>query len=116
MKKNTTGKPLGSDLEQLRALPDAAIAIDEDTPYDPLDPDAVEAFWKGSVVVREGGAPAVRKALARHGRGLGWKARKILLSVRYSPEVVEYFKSTGAGWQTRMDEALREWMATHRST
>lgn len=38
---------------------------------------------------------------------------KILLSVRYSPEVVEYFKSTGKGWQTRMDEVLRNYVASH---
>jgi uncharacterized protein (DUF4415 family) len=115
MKRNTTGKPLESDLERLRALPDAAIVIDEDTPYDPNDPAAVKAFWKDAVVVKQGGVPAVREALARRGRGLGRKAKKVLLSVRYSPEVVEYFKSTGEGWQARMDEALREWMAAHRS-
>ncbi|MBF0107594.1 MAG: BrnA antitoxin family protein [Magnetococcales bacterium] len=40
--------------------------------------------------------------------------KKVLLSVRYSPEVVEFFRSTGTGWQTRMDEALREWVASHR--
>ncbi|MEW6678440.1 MAG: BrnA antitoxin family protein [Pseudomonadota bacterium] len=33
---------------------------------------------------------------------------KILLSVRYSPDVVEYFKSSGEGWQARMDQVLRE--------
>ncbi len=115
MKRNTTGKPLGSNLERLRALPDEAIEIDEDTPYDPNDPVEVKAFWNDAVVVKGGGLPAVRKALDRRGRGLGSKARKVLLSVRYSPEVVEYFKSTGAGWQTRMDDALREWMATHRT-
>jgi uncharacterized protein (DUF4415 family) len=32
----------------------------------------------------------------------------ILLSVRYSPEVVDYIKSTGEGWQTRMEGALKE--------
>ena len=41
--------------------------------------------------------------------------RKLLVSVRYSPEVVDYFKSTGEGWQTRMDEALQEWVITHRA-
>jgi uncharacterized protein (DUF4415 family) len=35
--------------------------------------------------------------------------------VRYSPEVVEYFQSTGKGWQTRMDEALKEWVDARRS-
>jgi uncharacterized protein (DUF4415 family) len=39
--------------------------------------------------------------------------RKVLLSVRYSPEVVEYFRATGAGWQTRMDDALKEWLREH---
>ena len=39
---------------------------------------------------------------------------KILLSMRYSPEVVEYFKSTGKGWQTRMDEVLRNYVASHQ--
>ena len=38
---------------------------------------------------------------------------KVLLSVRYSPEVVEYFRATGAGWQTRMDDALKEWLKEH---
>ena len=36
---------------------------------------------------------------------------KLLLSVRYSREVVEYFKSTGAGWQSRMDSVLRAYVS-----
>ena len=38
---------------------------------------------------------------------------KQLVSVRYSPEVVEYFKSTGEGWQSRMDRVLREYVTRH---
>lgn len=41
--------------------------------------------------------------------------KKLLVSVRYSPEVVAYFKSTGEGWQSRMDEALREYVEQHRA-
>jgi uncharacterized protein (DUF4415 family) len=42
---------------------------------------------------------------------------KQLVSVRYSSEVLAYFKSTGVGWQSRMDGALREYVAQHsRST
>ena len=37
--------------------------------------------------------------------------RKLLVSVRYSPEVVEYFRSTGNGWQSRMDQVLRTYVA-----
>jgi hypothetical protein len=28
--------------------------------------------------------------------------------VRYNAEVIAYFKATGDGWQTRMNDALRE--------
>jgi uncharacterized protein (DUF4415 family) len=41
------------------------------------------------------------------------KSGKVLLSIRYSPEVVAYFKSTGKGWQKRMDDALKEWARDH---
>jgi uncharacterized protein (DUF4415 family) len=36
--------------------------------------------------------------------------KKLLVSVRYSPEVLVYFKSTGDGWQSRMDGVLREYV------
>ena len=39
--------------------------------------------------------------------------KKLLVSVRYSPEVVAYFKSTGDGWQSRMDGVLRQYVARH---
>ena len=35
---------------------------------------------------------------------------KQLVSVRYSPEVLAYFKGTGEGWQSRMDGVLREYV------
>jgi uncharacterized protein (DUF4415 family) len=37
--------------------------------------------------------------------------KKLLVSVRYSPEVVSYFKSTGDGWQSRMDSILLKYVA-----
>lgn len=39
--------------------------------------------------------------------------KKQLVSVRYSPEVLEYFRSTGDGWQSRMDGVLRQYVARH---
>lgn len=35
---------------------------------------------------------------------------KLLVSVRYGQEVLAYFKSTGEGWQSRMDRVLREYV------
>jgi uncharacterized protein (DUF4415 family) len=37
--------------------------------------------------------------------------KKLLVSVRYSPEVLVYFRSTGEGWQARMDGVLQEYVA-----
>jgi uncharacterized protein (DUF4415 family) len=40
---------------------------------------------------------------------------KISLTVRYDADVVEAFKATGDGWQTRMNDALREWLSQHHA-
>ena len=39
--------------------------------------------------------------------------KKMLVSVRYSPEVIAYFRSTGEGWQSRMDGVLSEYVSKH---
>ena len=39
--------------------------------------------------------------------------KKLLVSVRYSPKVVAYFKSTGGGWQARMDGVLCQYVQEH---
>ncbi|MGF6920401.1 uncharacterized protein (DUF4415 family) [Paraburkholderia sp. 40] len=39
---------------------------------------------------------------------------KVLLTVRYDADVVDAFKATGEGWQTRMNDALRDWLKDHR--
>lgn len=104
MKPGTTSKSFpGSPEEVEAAIAKAPERVhDPDCPYDPNDTAAVEAFWKNAKLRRPGQ------------RGPGRKAKKILLSLRYSPEVVQYFKSTGEGWQRRMDEALKEWVVSHR--
>jgi uncharacterized protein (DUF4415 family) len=35
------------------------------------------------------------------------------ITIRLSPEVVERFRASGDGWQTRMDTALKDWLKTH---
>lgn len=39
--------------------------------------------------------------------------RKLQLTVRYDAEVVEAFRATGPGWQSRMNAALKDWLAHH---
>ena len=58
---------------------------------------------------------ALLKALpkSRGQRGHQKEPTKVAVTLRYSPEVVHYFKETGQGWQVRMDDALKEWIKKH---
>ena len=105
MKLAPISKPFPGSPEEVEAAIDAAPEriANPDGDYDPNDAAAVDLYWKSGTVRRPGQ------------RGQGKRPRKVLLSVRYSPEVVDYFKSTGEGWQSRMDEALREWVASRRT-
>ena len=35
------------------------------------------------------------------------------ITVRYDADVIAAFRATGKGWQTRMNQALKEWLKTH---
>lgn len=35
------------------------------------------------------------------------------ITIRLSREVVDRFRESGEGWQTRIDAALREWLKNH---
>lgn len=41
-------------------------------------------------------------------RGPQKTPKKVAISIRLSPEVVEHFKEGGPGWQKRIDEALKK--------
>lgn len=77
----------------------------------PVSKSVEAAIESRSVVVRSGGMAAVRAALQarRPGeRGPQKAPTKKLVSLRLSPEVVSYFRGTGPGWQSRIDETLRK--------
>jgi uncharacterized protein (DUF4415 family) len=38
------------------------------------------------------------------------------ITIRLSPDVVQSFRATGAGWQTRVDAALKDWLKKHKPT
>jgi len=39
---------------------------------------------------------------------------KIHIHIRLSPQVLGHFRAMGPGWQTRIDEVLRQWVRRHR--
>jgi uncharacterized protein (DUF4415 family) len=35
------------------------------------------------------------------------------VAIRFDKDILEAFRSTGKGWQTRMNDALKEWLKEH---
>lgn len=58
---------------------------------------------------------AIAADLERRVRGAQKSPTKERITIRLSPEVVQAFRDTGAGWQTRIDAALQDWLATHKA-
>jgi len=51
--------------------------------------------------------------LRRVGRPLS-TVTKERVTIRLSRDVTEYFRRSGRGWQTRMNEVLQEYISSHR--
>ena len=68
------------------------------------DPDALpltEAEWASvKPILRIGGRPKAEVSKER-------------FTIRLSPDVLAAFKATGKGWQSHIDEALKEWVQEH---
>jgi uncharacterized protein (DUF4415 family) len=88
----------------------------DNVPYDIADSKQTASYWSGAVVTKGGGAVAVQQALsaARKGRGPQKTPTKELINIRLSPDVLDAFRSSGRGWQTKIDGALKEWLEKHR--
>lgn len=57
--------------------------------------------------------------LAKIKKGIGERGpqklpTKIPISIRVSPEVADYFRAQGKGWQGRIDHVLKEYVAHHK--
>ena len=75
----------------------AAMGIDPESDAD--SPDATE-LMRVSLSKRRAGRPA----------GSGTREQ---IAIRLDKDVLSAFRASGPGWQTRMNAALKEWLATH---
>ncbi|MBF0171739.1 MAG: BrnA antitoxin family protein [Nitrospinae bacterium] len=50
--------------------------------------------------------------LVKRGRPSG-SGSKVSTTIRFDADVLSAFRTTGRGWQTRMNDALRDWLKTH---
>ena len=63
-------------------------------------------------IVTAGGGVAATIAEIRRARGPGKKPPKEQVAIRLDPEVLGAFRAGGPGWQTRVNTALKEWLAS----
>lgn len=56
---------------------------------------------------------AMRAELERRRGGRPVGSSKVSTTVRFDREILETFRATGKGWQTRMNDALRDWLKSH---
>lgn len=54
----------------------------------------------------------LQAALKKRGRPTG-SGSKEQVAIRIDRDVLAAFRAGGAGWQTRMNDALRDWLRTH---
>jgi uncharacterized protein (DUF4415 family) len=93
----------------MRRKPNPELIDDENPEW--TDADFARARPAPEVLREQFGAEAVAHLL-RPRRGRPPKAAaKRPVNIRLSPAVLEYFRSSGAGWQTRIDEVLAKYVA-----
>jgi uncharacterized protein (DUF4415 family) len=73
---------------------------------------ATEVDWSSATITRGGGVAATIASLRRT-RGPNKAPTKEQVAIRLDREVVGAFRAGGPGWQTRMNAALKDWLASH---
>jgi uncharacterized protein (DUF4415 family) len=89
----------------------AGIAADPDNP-EWTDEDFKRARPAAEVLPDLLGKEAAEAVMKKRGRPAG-TATKELVSLRIDKEVLDAFRASGEGWQTRMNDVLRQWAAEH---
>ena len=93
----------------------------QNTPRSWVDPDdapeLTDAFFEKGVwrigdkiVSREEAQADSRK---RRGRPAG-SGSKVSTTIRFDEDVLDAFRATGEGWQTRMNDVLKDWLKSNR--
>ena len=82
---------------------------------DKENPEWTEEMFERATSLEESSLPESFKIAVRRGRPP--KANpKVSTTIRFDADIIEAFKLSGAGWQSRMNQALRDWLKTHSVT
>ena len=101
-----------NDRPKLRPISDEEEAhIQAGIARDPDNPELTDEQLQAMRPAREVLPPDLYEALTRRKpgqRGLARKPAKVSVTLRLDPDVVAAFKAGGAGWQTRINDALKK--------
>ncbi len=92
----------------MQTKPPKTPLVDADGEVREITDDDFKHFKPASEVL----PPILQKKLGIRGRGPQRQPTKERITIRLSPDVVKSFKSSGPGWQTRIDNALKDWLRT----
>ena len=85
--------------------------VDPDDAPELTDEDFARGVWMiGDQVVSKEEAQAAIKEKLRPGRPLTNGVSKSTVTIRLDDDVLAQLRATGKGWQTRLNEHLREWV------
>jgi uncharacterized protein (DUF4415 family) len=107
MSAQRTSKASDTDWDRLRDMPDEEIVAD-DVPYDPDDPEAVSVYWSNAQVSMPSGSNQASEPTTDSPKTDTEDA--VVVTLRLSPQVIRHFRATGREWQSKIDEALKEWI------
>lgn len=100
--------PKTYSLDELKALP-------SETDWERVRREAREGIEPEFDEDSPDASELMRAELEKRRRGRPAGSNKVSTTVRFDRDVLEAFRSTGRGWQTRINDALREWLANHRA-
>jgi len=79
-----------------------------------IDPPILTAEWFTKARPAKDVLPARVLAAAKRGRPKAAETKEAV-NIRFSPDILAAFRATGRGWQTRINDALREWLETQHT-
>ena len=69
--------------------------------------------WKAAEMARAVPFAGLPKSLRAKLRGPQKSPVKVPTTIRFDADVLATLKASGKGWQTRVNEAIRDWLKTH---
>jgi uncharacterized protein (DUF4415 family) len=109
MKANDTLQKLDFSPEFIAA---AIAAAPEHGVYDPENPPLAPDEGKDAITSYSYAELKAKLAERRH-RGPQKAPKKQATAIRFDEDVLSALKATGKGWQTRVNDVMREWVETH---